>query len=692
MSQVAESRQQPLSIDSLLQQVSDFVLLVDAQGCVLWANQRAESVLGGRKPLVGSVMLSRLAGPVQDFSAIVSQFQTQGPFVQRLRAADGTQLSLRWRAIEARPEGWLLLLEDISESQPFRDELVSLKEQIQLALFSVADAVILTDERGMVTALNPSARSLLNVGAHSAVGVEVCNLFTLFNGESHQPLPCLVRDALTRGRLSNASSNAQLFVSGEEPMAVDAMAAPFRDGQRRVAGCVLVFRDASGSRRTTARMNWQATHDGLTQLPNRLQFEAELAREVARAKCGNAGHGLMVIDVYQMRVINETCGQAGGDQLLVQLAQTLAASLRRQDVLARIGSDEFGVLLRGATLAGTQRVADAMIQSVQALCFEWDGQRIKAAISIGAMAVDLDTESESQALAAATAASEAAREAGRNRIHLHHNLNSAAVERRRSQMHWVGKITSALAEDRLVLYAQPLVPVAEPHARISHVEVLVRMLDDDGKLVAPGQFLPAAERFGLMDEIDRTVLIKVVEFIERCPDKRVSFGVNLSGTTISDETFAQFVHSEIEASGIDPSRLHFEITETAAVANFRSAVRLIKSLRGLGCKFYLDDFGSGLSSFGYLRDLPVDFLKIDGSFVRAMTPGSIDLAMVSSINHLAGVIGLKTVAEYVENAEVLGLLQDIGVDYAQGYFFSPPKPLEALLGLTRERTAHGSGG
>jgi EAL domain-containing protein (putative c-di-GMP-specific phosphodiesterase class I) len=243
-------------------------------------------------------------------------------------------------------------------------------------------------------------------------------------------------------------------------------------------------------------------------------------------------------------------------------------------------------------------------------------------------------------------------------------------------MHWVSKITSALAEDRLVMYVQPVISVKQPQ-QANHFEVLVRMQEGD-KLVAPGQFLPAAERYGLMDEIDRTVLLKVIEFIAQTPASSTSFAVNLSGTTLSDDSFAEFVLSEVNASGIDARRLHFEVTETAAVGNLSAALKLMKCLKALGCKFYLDDFGSGLSSFAYLKGLPVDYLKIDGSFVRAMTPGSIDFAMVSSINHLAKVMGLKTVAEFVENSEVLHLLEEIGVDYAQGYYFAEPSPMLAL--------------
>lgn len=675
---------------SLLEHSSDCVLVLTSEGRVLGINVAGQRMLAGAKTraeqLLGKSFLSLLGRdesdrPAQAMAAMLAQFHREGSIMLRGVGVHGAPLALQWVAAEKHGDQVTLLLKDASLSQPFRNELVALREQMQVALFSVTDGVIVTDSCGRVESMNPTARSLLKVSTHSATGVDLHQLFALFDGESHRPLPCLVRDALTRGRLSNASDGACLFVSGEEPMYVSAVASPYRNSQREIVGCVLVFRDARTSRRVSARMNWQATHDGLTQLPNRVQFEAELAQEVARTKMGGVGHGLIVVDIFQFRVVNDTCGQCAGDQLLVKLAQTFAHTLRNQDLLARIGSDEFGILLRGASIAGTQRVADMLVTAVQALEFEWEGRVLKVAVSIGAVAIDVDSASEGQVLAAATAACEAAKESGRNRIHLHHNLNAATVQRRRDEMHWVSKITAALAEDRLVLYAQPVLSVLEPSLRAQHYEILVRMREGDD-IIAPGQFLPAAERFGLMDEIDRTVLLKVIEFIASHASGSESFAVNLSGTTISDDSFADFVLGELDSSGIDARRLHFEITETAAVGNLRAVVKLMHNLKARGCQFYLDDFGSGLSSFAYLKGLPVDYLKIDGSFVRAMTPGSIDFAMVSSIHHLAGVIGVKTVAEFVENAEVLALLQDIGVDYAQGYFFSAPLPLYPLLSGT----------
>lgn len=671
----------------LLDSCSDCVLTLTEQGCLAAVNLAGQRLLTGAKgdptSLLGLPLHQVLGLPVlgdteSAFADLVARFYREGSLMLRGRNSWERELSLQWVGTELTTSGFRLLLKDASLTQPFRDELVSLREQMQVALFAVTDGVITTDAKGVIQFMNPTARNLLKVSGHAGLGVELAQLFTLFDSESNKPLDCPVQEALRRGRLANVVDGAALYVSGDSPVPVSAVAAPYRNSQRQIDGCVLVFRDTTSNRRVSARMNWQAEHDGLTQLPNRVHFETELAREVGRAKAGNGTHGLLVVDIYQFRVVNQTFGQAAGDQLLIQLAQVFAKVLRSQDLLARIGSDEFGILLRGATVAGAQRVADMLIEAVKKQEFVWQGRSTKPAICVGAMTIDAEVESECQALAATTAACEAAKENGRNRIHLHHSLNRAEVERRRTEMQWVNKITSALAEDRLLLYAQPVVAVNQPDACAQHFEVLVRLRDGDS-VIPPGQFLPAAERFGLMDEIDRTVLMKVIEFIAEHPHSAQSFAVNVSGTTLSDDCFADFVLSELRASGIDARRLHFEITETAAMGNLSAVVRLMTQLKALGCQFYLDDFGSGLSSLAYLKGLPVDYLKIDGSFVRAMTPDSTDYAMVSTMNHLAGVLGLKTVAEYVENAEVLALLQTIGVDYAQGYFFAEPQPMHQLV-------------
>jgi EAL domain-containing protein (putative c-di-GMP-specific phosphodiesterase class I) len=368
------------------------------------------------------------------------------------------------------------------------------------------------------------------------------------------------------------------------------------------------------------------------------------------------------------------------------LAQLFGKTLRSQDLLARLGSDEFGILLRNCTLAGTHRVANLLLRGVEQFVFAWGGKRLTVGISIGAVAIDRDSESDAQVMAAAEASCAAAKEAGRNRIHLYHHHNSQIVERRRNEMHWVAKINDALAENRLVLYQQPVVPVVLPSlsdndVHVPHYEVLVRMRDRDGNIILPGQFIPAAERYGLMEDIDRWVLSNVVDYIarrERAGLAAVSYAVNLSGPTLGNESFRDFVLQELSRTGIDAKALNFEITETAAVGNFNRAIRFIETFRARGCEFYLDDFGSGMSSFSYLKDLPVDYLKIDGAFIKSMETDSVDYAMVSAINHLAHVMGIKTVAEYVENEGILKLLENLGVDYAQGFGIAAPAPVHSL--------------
>ncbi len=303
---------------------------------------------------------------------------------------------------------------------------------------------------------------------------------------------------------------------------------------------------------------------------------------------------------------------------------------------------------------------------------------IKVGISIGVLVIDHDAESEAQILATANAACCAAKELGRNRIHLYNK--DREVEQRRNEINWVVQINDALTENRLCLYEQVIAALSDDALEqgVEHSEILLRMKDPDGVLIGPAEFIPAAERFGLMDDVDRWVINAVIEHMSGRKDKALGakiYSVNLSGFSLGDPSLADFVIERIERGGIDASLLHFEVTETAAIRHLDSAIEFMQRLKVLGSRFYLDDFGSGLSSFGYLKDLPVDYLKIDGSFVRTMLDDSNSLAMVSTINHLAHSMGLKTVAEYVESDALKQELAQVGVDYIQGYGVARPKPL-----------------
>ncbi len=436
--------------------------------------------------------------------------------------------------------------------------------------------------------------------------------------------------------------------------------------------------DVTNAYQLSEQLAYQASHDTLTGLVNRNEFESRLGRALDSAHLDDAEHALCYLDLDQFKIVNDTCGHVAGDELLRQLAQVLRARVRRQDTLARLGGDEFGVLMERCPVEHAQSVADTLRQSVEDFRFHWEGKVFAVGVSIGLVPIVQSSHDASTVLRAADTACYAAKDEGRNRVHVFHEKDSEVV-RRQGEMRWVSRIQSALADDRFRIYAQRIQPIAAHNSEGQHYELLLRMVDTEGRLVLPGQFLPAAERYNAATRLDRWVITAAREWFQTHPRELASLGlcsINLSGQSLGDQRFLQFVMDQFSDGLLPPERFCFEVTETAAIGDLTRATAFINTLRRMGCQFSLDDFGSGLSSFAYLKTLAVDYLKIDGVFVRDIVTNSIDLAMVRSINEIGHVMGKKTVAEFVENAEILTKLSEIGVDYAQGYHIAKAIPLE----------------
>lgn len=658
-------------VDSILSAVSDAYFLIDPRGVIRRANSAA-SLLLGEAELAGLRLQTFLSQPIEWSSVQVGDRLLVGLQTENL---EETYLSF----VAMTTDGDLhCLLQIDNQEQRFREQLLRQSSLMQMTLCSITDAVISVDAQGLVETVNPMARELLFLGDQQGKGVPLEQVFVIADPKTHEVLPSPVKEVLQSGKSAMPATEALLYTAQRKPVLIHVQAVPLRNPLNRVDGCLLVFRDTSQAGRENHRLNWQARHDALTALPNRQAFEYEISQAVSAAKSRQATFGLLYIDVYQFKVINDSCGHVGGDELLRQLSDLMGSKLRNQDLLARLGSDEFAVLLKNCTLAGAQRVADILLSAVQEFQFRWDMREIKIGISIGVVVIDHDAESEGQVLATANAACCAAKELGRNRIHLYNK--DREVEQRRNEINWVVKINDALSQERLCLYEQPIVALSSSveESGPSHSEVLIRMKDEKGQLVSPAEFIPAAERFGLMDDVDRWVVAKVIEHLryrQAAGLPRKIYSVNLSGFTLGDPSLAEFVIRTIDQAGIDAALLHFEVTETAAIRHLDSALQFMKLLSARGSCFYLDDFGSGLSSFSYLKELPVDYLKIDGSFVRTMLDESSSFAMVSTINHLAHTMGLKTVAEYVESEELQQKLKQIGVDFVQGFGVAKPRPL-----------------
>ncbi|MBT8143479.1 MAG: EAL domain-containing protein [Gammaproteobacteria bacterium] len=476
------------------------------------------------------------------------------------------------------------------------------------------------------------------------------------------------------------SERCRLRCANEDALAVLVEAHPVSNNEGKVAYWLVKMHNLAGwsERPTRPSQVVPALHDDLTGLLNRAGFEQHVSAALRGATEQDQHHVLCYLDLDQFKVINDTCGHEAGDELLRRLGELLPGCLRDNDTLARLGGDEFGVLFQDATLTHAQVMADRLREAIEKFRFPWLNKVFSIGVSIGLVCIDTSSKGVSQILSAADTACFAAKDLGRNRIHVHHH-EDGEIARRHGEMEWVTQIQAALDHGRLQLHLQEiqgLSAAASDGGR--HYEVLLRMEDEDGSLISPEHFLPAAENYHLSTRIDNWVVGRAFDHLTETEvhrDDGQLCCINLSGHTMTDAGFLQSVVTRLRTAPHAASSICFEITETAVIANLGLATHFITSLKKLGCRFALDDFGSGLSSFAYLKNLPVDLLKIDGMFVRNITRDPIDLAFVRSINEIGHVMGKLTVAEFVEDSNTLQILRQLGVDYAQGFHISRPAPL-----------------
>ena len=458
-----------------------------------------------------------------------------------------------------------------------------------------------------------------------------------------------------------------------------------RESARRVendshhSSLLLVGEDITEARLLSEKIAYQASHDALTGLANRSQFDEHVQQAVALAYTDHSEHVLCYLDLDQFKVVNDTCGHLAGDQLLRQLGKLLRKHIRRQDFVARLGGDEFGVLMNNCSLNEAFKACENLRDLVKDFRFAWEDRSFTIGVSIGISAINGASGNAVNLLKEADAACYAAKDNGRNRVHVF-RPDDEELALRQGEMQWVEKIQQGLEQNRFCLYGQPIVAISK-HEEGMHFETLVRYRDDNGRIIPPGAFLPAAERYNLAPALDRWVISHLFEWIATKPgflDGLSLCSVNLSGLSMSDETMLAFISDQFCKWDIPAHKICFEVTETAAIANLSYATGFIDQLKRRGCLFSLDDFGSGLSSFAYLKNLPVDYLKIDGLFVKDILDDKVDLAMVKSINEVGHVMGKKTIAEFVENEKIFNVLNVLGVDYAQGYGIGKPVPLDEL--------------
>jgi diguanylate cyclase (GGDEF)-like protein/PAS domain S-box-containing protein len=564
---------------------------------------------------------------------------------------------------------------DITERKLYEEALFREKESAQITLRSIGDGVITTDAECNVEYINPVAEELTGWKVDDASGRPIDEIFRGFHEETCEPLENPLAVSIRRSRSIKSVRPTLLIRRDGNELYIESTASPIRDGKGEVTGGVLVFHDVSESRELNRRLSYHASHDILTGLVNRAEFESRLERALkSSAKAREASYALCYLDLDQFKIVNDSCGHSAGDALLGQLGALLKAKIRWRDTLARLGGDEFGVLLESCSLDEAMKTAEVLRVAISEFKFMWDDRSFRLGVSIGVVPITANNEDVAALLSAADSACAAAKEAGRNRIHSFQE-NDIDLMRRRREMQWAARINNALEDNRFELFRQTIQPL-QTQEDGAHYEILLRMRDETGGIIAPGLFIEAAERYSITPSIDRWVIRNAFRWLVSEADERerlVLCSINLSGQSLGDEKFLPFVVEQFQMSGLDATKICFEITETAAIASYSQANRFINALKELGCKFALDDFGTGLSSFGYLKHFPVDFLKIDGSFVKEILHDPIDREMVRSINEIGHLTGKQTIAEFAENEEIITMLKGMGIDYAQGYGVAEPK-------------------
>lgn len=565
---------------------------------------------------------------------------------------------------------------DITERKQLELFLHQEKELAQITLHSIGDAVITTDERGYIKDFNPVAEELTGWSAQDARQRSISEVCKIVDSSTGKPLQNPALQAIKEKKKISLSNHPTLISKTGRKYAIGDSAAPICSAAGDVLGTVLVFHDVTEERGRAKQLAWQASHDPLTKLFNRKKFLRALDSATDELRDSNSQHMLCYMDLDHFKAVNDTCGHVAGDQLLRQVADLWRGKIRQTDVLARLGGDEFGLLLYNCSLARATKIAESFCHSTQGFRFLHDGKVFSIGVSIGIVPIKSNDTKSKQIMQLADTACYTAKNKGRNRVQIYHP-DDDCIHRQTEDVQWFSRVTEALDNDQFQLYYQTIEAAVPDAVETRLWEILLRLPNSrTGELSPPMAFLPTAERYNLMPRIDRWVVKTFFTYLaSHTPEPNTIYSVNLSGSSLNDESFIGFLEQQLARYPVNPEILCFEITETLAIANLQNAADLILKLKKIGCHFALDDFGSGMSSFSYLKHLPVDYLKIDGNFVREAPTDAVLCAMLQSINNIGHIMGLKTIAEYVETPAVLEKVQELGIDYAQGYAISYPKPL-----------------
>jgi diguanylate cyclase (GGDEF)-like protein/PAS domain S-box-containing protein len=662
---------------AIVDTAAEGIIVVDEAGLIDTFNPAAERLFGYLAQEIRGRHLASLLPHVFEVRQRIDAHSEEREVQGQHRNGSTIQVSLRVSEMAISGKRmFTCLVADITQRKQAESELLNAESRYRALVETAHDLVWSVDTEGRWSYLNSASRMIYGREPEEMLGRRVTEFCASDNLDADRQL----FDKLLSGQdlyqyetvhLDREGNRRQLSFNGKAHM----------DDEGRVIQISGTARDITDQKAFHQQLTYQAEHDSLTKLFNRHYFQSELERTVARVlRNPDNTCALFYIDLDQFKYINDTLGHAAGDTLLVEVTQLLLGHVREGDLLARFGGDEFTLLLYNIRPGDVMSAAEHFRQLFEGYVFMQDGKSFNISCSIGAAVIDAFVESAEEALSHADIACNLAKAQGRNRITLYDptSSNKAGMA---EDMGWASRVREMLEHDKFQLVYQPIMSLCDD--QVQDYEVLVRMVCDDGQIILPGGFMPAAERFGLIHAVDRWIVKRALTQLARLhmQGEAVRFSINLSGKAFEDATLLPMIQDLLDNSSIDPSRVCFEITETAAIAKLSAAEKFISALKTMGCQFALDDFGAGFSSFAYLKHLPVDKLKIDGAFVQGMASSQVDQAMVQSMNQVAQALGKQTIAEYVQDSTTLELLRDYGVDYAQGNYIG--KPREALMSLTR---------
>lgn len=581
-----------------------------------------------------------------------------------------------------KSSGIALVLQDQTHLANIEKQLVLEQARNQATLDLLTEGIIIADNTLAIRHMNPVAENLIGQASYEAIGSTIEQVIRLIDSNKRERVGLPGLDCLRDNETIELTENLLLIDRQNNERSVVITLAPRVLENNEAQGLIIIIRDRTENTRLNNEILHHASHDSLTGLLNRQEFEHQLEKSTASAAEHNVQHILCYIDVNQFKIINSQAGHTVGDAILKDVAQFLRSKIRGIDHIGRLGGDEFALLLVNCSMESAKRTAQGLINDFRDYRFDWDNQTFELGLCIGIVAINSDSPGPAQMITRAELACFSAKDKGRNQIHSY-QVDDDELTRKQAEILRAAGITDALEANRFKLYCQPIVSLAIGGHASQHYELLLRLTDAQDNIIMPESFIPAAERYGLMPNVDRWVIHTALHNYNEAfgENSGVHIAINLSGNSLNDDRLLSYIQAEIISSQINPQKICFEITETAAINNLTQANLLINELKSLGCCFALDDFGSGLSSFTYLKHLPVDYLKIDGSFVTDMAIDNVDYAMVEAINQLGHVMGIGTIAECAESEEVVDQLRKLGVDYAQGYAMGSPIPLDGMKSI-----------